>query len=120
MAVATCGRCDGSGSLTWTNVANGVCFACKGRGKVSYNVQKAIVEMGDDMIAKCEWIIRSKPEAYAKLSYAKLEVIRNFAHSYVMNRTAKLVYGNQVFDAWFDNGEKAFQAAQNAKLAMAR
>ena len=29
---ATCGKCNGKGRLTWTNVANGVCFVCEGAG----------------------------------------------------------------------------------------
>lgn len=27
-----CGKCDGKGRLSWTNVANGVCFVCDGAG----------------------------------------------------------------------------------------
>jgi hypothetical protein len=33
-ALFTCGKCDGAGSLTWTNQDNGVCYWCKGAGKV--------------------------------------------------------------------------------------
>lgn len=29
---AKCGKCDGKGRLSWTAIANGVCFACDGAG----------------------------------------------------------------------------------------
>lgn len=31
----TCAKCDGRGRLNWTRVANGVCFVCKGTGKLA-------------------------------------------------------------------------------------
>ncbi len=31
---ATCGKCDGKKTLSWTRIANGVCFACGGAGKL--------------------------------------------------------------------------------------
>lgn len=30
-----CGKCLGTGRLTWTGYANGVCFDCKGAGRLS-------------------------------------------------------------------------------------
>lgn len=30
----TCGKCDGKGRLNWTRVADGVCFWCKGTGRI--------------------------------------------------------------------------------------
>jgi hypothetical protein len=29
-----CGKCNGKGKLSWTRVANGVCFVCQGSGKL--------------------------------------------------------------------------------------
>ena len=29
---ATCGKCNGKGRLSWTRIANGVCFVCGGVG----------------------------------------------------------------------------------------
>jgi len=29
---ATCGKCNGKGRLSWTSIANGVCFVCDGSG----------------------------------------------------------------------------------------
>lgn len=29
-----CGKCDGKGKLSWTNVAGGVCFVCGGDGQL--------------------------------------------------------------------------------------
>lgn len=31
----TCGKCDGKGTLSWTRVANGVCFWCHGTGRIA-------------------------------------------------------------------------------------
>jgi hypothetical protein len=32
---STCGKCNGAGTLSWTRVANGVCFWCNGAGTIA-------------------------------------------------------------------------------------
>lgn len=41
-----CGKCDGKGKLSWTNVAGGVCFVCGGAG---------LLEVDEALVAARRW-----------------------------------------------------------------
>lgn len=117
MTKATCSRCDGRGVVSWSRVANGVCFLCKGTGQVTGLPAVDKGKVDPEVRKKCDWILNAQRDKYKNLSFEKLEKIRDFAHRYTMAAAAYDAYGDTVLDAWFAFGEEFFQKAQRAKLA---
>ena len=107
-----CPKCDGKGYLDGIAYANGVCFECKGAKTLVVDLEKKKANLGDWLIEKADWIMAATAESYKNISYAKLKLIRDFAHT-----------GGKLAEAYPEllthykaTGEPFFQTAQKIQL----
>lgn len=38
--VEVCNRCEGAGKITWSSVDGGICYACRGRGRLLFGTNR--------------------------------------------------------------------------------
>ena len=109
-----CPKCSGHGHIgAFAHVANGVCFCCQGARKIRVDIDAQIAKVDPTRRRQAEWVLQSTPADYENLSFGKLLKIRDFCHGgWGLAEAFPTLYQH-----WFENGEAAFQAAQEARLA---
>lgn len=115
--IEECFKCAGKGTIEgFGHVAQGVCFQCKGTGKLTINVTATRGKVPAWIQKKADFILAADENSFAGLSFERLSNARDFAHNYVMNAAARELYGDSVHTKWFEVGEPHFQSAQTDKL----
>lgn len=101
--LVTCPKCDGNKRIeAFSAIEGGICFCCKGAGKIDAGKVPAELSISQDTVKKAEWMLKAGPDKYASMSLSRLEAARSFAHSYVPGYPG-------IYDAWMANGEEAYQ-----------
>jgi len=103
-----CYKCGGSGFIqAFSGIANGVCFTCKGSGKVTVKSFKRVVPPLTDYQAKL--IETIKTADLSKMSFSQLNDLRNAAHW-------KYPQEPNLLAIWRERGDAYFFQAQNERL----
>jgi RecJ-like exonuclease len=80
-----CGKCEATGTIrSFQHVADGVCFACGGSGKLTVSREAVQQQAADRAVAAAEtarkrsWVLAATPSKLASLPFKKLHSVFHF------------------------------------------
>lgn len=99
-----CPKCMGSGRTRFRHIENGVCFRCKGSGKLTV---RASTTRPAKIRKQDEWCAHSiTAKDLSICDFTQLSTLRDFAHSETGHRMG-------ILPVWMERGERFFQDAQS-------
>jgi hypothetical protein len=109
MATYECPKCGGSGYIAaYSGIANGVCFMCKGAGKLNYKPKAKKVQPLTPYLAGI--IETIKTADFSTMEYGRLLALRDAAHW-------PTPHCPDLLKIWRERGESHFQEAQAERLS---
>jgi hypothetical protein len=88
-----CGKCEGRGFLrSFSHIANGVCFACEGTGKVTVKDGFRKAFDWETNRKKIMFIIDMSVEDMNKMTYAQVVAMDDYVHMMTMDRKCMWLY----------------------------
>jgi len=91
----TCDKCSGKGHLSYhMNVENGICFPCKGTGKIlAYkNDRKPGFDWDDYHSKRIMFIVNATTATIEKMTVAQCNEMDRYVFAMTMNRTCMWLY----------------------------
>ena len=111
--VFCCAKCKGSGKIDqFSQVSNGKCFQCDGRGVLSINRLKGFVSglLRDELTQRrFDWIIRAEESDWQRVCYDKMVAVENWIqHGPLSGWLVMPELAQQRYDSLLESIEKPF------------